>query len=67
MENITTLWIASAFGYLSIVKLLVQYGADVNSMTRTNSTPVCVACYQDHYEIVEFLVMNGADIEIANL
>lgn len=38
----------------------------MNSTTRTKSTPLRAACYDGHVEIVEYLVNNGADVEIAN-
>ncbi|XP_055637312.1 protein fem-1 homolog CG6966 isoform X1 [Toxorhynchites rutilus septentrionalis] len=66
IEGAPPLWCASAAGHTSIVKLLVQHGAKVNSTTKTNSTPLRAACFDGHYEIVKYLVSHGADIEVAN-
>ncbi|CAB4058972.1 Sex-determining protein fem-1,Protein fem-1 homolog A-A,Protein fem-1 homolog A-B,Protein fem-1 homolog B,Protein fem-1 homolog A,Protein fem-1 homolog CG6966,Protein fem-1 homolog C [Lepeophtheirus salmonis] len=61
------LWCAAAAGHAQIVKLLVQEGkANVNSTTKTNSTPLRAACFDGHYEIVKYLVEHGANIEVAN-
>lgn len=60
------LWCAAAAGHTNIVKLLVRHGANVNSTTKTNSTPLRAACFDGHYEIVKYLVAHGADIEVAN-
>lgn len=60
------MWCASAAGHVNIVKLLVRHGADVNSTTKTNSTPLRAACFDGHFEIVKYLVGHGADIEVAN-
>merc|ERR1712226_492761 len=38
----------------------------VNSVTKTNSTPLRAACFDGHFEIVKYLVEHGADIEVAN-
>lgn len=57
---------AAAAGHINIVKLLVRHGANVNSTTKTNSTPLRAACFDGHFEIVKYLVAHGADIEVAN-
>ena len=44
------------------MKLLVKSGANVNSTTKTNSTPLRAACFDGHYEIVKYLVEHGAFI-----
>lgn len=38
----------------------------MNSTTKTTSTPLRAACYDGHLDIVKYLVLHGADIEIAN-
>uniref|UniRef100_A0A915Q5P9 Sex-determining protein fem-1 n=1 Tax=Setaria digitata TaxID=48799 RepID=A0A915Q5P9_9BILA len=61
------LWAAAAAGHLEIVRYLVEeIGADINQTTQSNSSPLRGACYDGHYEIVEYLVEKGADIELAN-
>jgi ankyrin repeat protein len=57
---------AAAAGHINIVKLLVRHGANVNSTTKTNSTPLRAACFDGHFEIVKYLVAHGADVEVAN-
>ncbi|KFM80845.1 Protein fem-1-like protein, partial [Stegodyphus mimosarum] len=59
---VTPLWCASVAGKQSVVKCLVEHGADVNSVSDTGSTPVRSACFMTHYEIVVYLVLNNADI-----
>ncbi|XP_037945333.1 protein fem-1 homolog CG6966 [Teleopsis dalmanni] len=66
IEDAPALWCAAAAGHLGIVKLLVRRGANVNSTSRTNSTPLRAACYDGHFEIVKYLVQHGADFEVAN-
>ncbi|XP_046449498.1 protein fem-1 homolog A-like [Daphnia pulex] len=66
VHNVTPLWCAAVAGKLPVVKCLVQYGADVDSMSDTGSTPVRSACFMTHLEIVQFLVESGADILRAN-
>lgn len=60
IEGAPPLWCAAAAGYLNIVMLLVKEGAVVNSMTKTNSTPLRAACFDGHDEIVKYLVEHGA-------
>lgn len=59
---VTPLWCASVAGKLSVVRCLVEHGANVNSVSDTGSTPVRSACFMTHYEIVTYLVENNADI-----
>lgn len=60
IEGAPPLWCAAAAGHLPLVKLLVRAGANVNSTTRTHSTPLRAACFDGHYDIVKFLVDNNA-------
>lgn len=60
IEGAPPLWCAAAAGHLPLVRLLVRAGANLNSTTRTNSTPLRAACFDGHYEIVKFLAENGA-------
>ena len=66
IDGAPPLWCAAAAGFLNIVKLLIEVGADVNKTTYTNSTPLRAACFDGHFDIVQFLVENNADVEIAN-
>lgn len=59
IEDAPPLWCAAAAGHLGIVKLLVRRGANVNSTTRTNSTPLRAACFDGHFDIVRYLINNG--------
>ncbi|XP_023335269.1 protein fem-1 homolog A [Eurytemora carolleeae] len=43
-----------------------RYGADVNSMSDTGSTPVRSACFMTHLDIVRLLVLHKADIQKPN-
>ena len=66
IEGAPALWCAAAAGHLKIVRALVELGANVNSTTKSQSTPLGAACVEGHLEIVCYLVSAGADIEIAN-
>uniref|UniRef100_A0A1L8DB14 Putative ankyrin repeat protein n=1 Tax=Nyssomyia neivai TaxID=330878 RepID=A0A1L8DB14_9DIPT len=63
---VTPLWCASVSGNLGVVKLLIRFGANINALSDTGSTPVRSACYMTHVEIVQYLVEHGADITKAN-
>lgn len=66
IHNVTPLWCAAVAGRLSVVRCLVERGADVNSVSDTGSTPVRSACFMTHLDIVTYLVENGADIAKPN-
>lgn len=59
---VTPLWCAAVAGKLAVVKQLIDYGANVNSVSDTGSTPVRSACFMSHRDVVMYLVNHGADI-----
>ena len=44
-----------------VVKLFIEYGADVNLKNIGNETAIIQAYDKRHKEIVEFLIKNGAE------
>jgi ankyrin repeat protein len=48
---------ASVNGHLDVVKLLIEYGADV---TAKDNQAICWACIYDHSKIVKLLIKHGA-------
>lgn len=53
-------------GHLNVVKLLIQYGANVNHKTLTQSTPLRAACFDGRLDIVKYLVLHKAEINLTN-
>jgi hypothetical protein len=49
-------------GALPMVGVLLQRGADVNSRTRSGTTPLHTAVLYNHYETAELLIEKGADV-----
>lgn len=66
VHNVTPLWCAAVAGKVKVVEVLVKYGADVNSVSDTGSTPVRSACFMTHLDIVKLLVHHRADIQRPN-
>ncbi len=66
VHNVTPLWCAAVAGKVKVVETLVKYGADVNSVSDTGSTPVRSACFMTHLDIVKLLVAHHADIQRPN-
>jgi len=66
VHHVSPLWCASVAGKVKVVEVLVKYGADVNSVSDTGSTPVRSACFMTHLDIVRLLVSNKADIQKPN-
>ena len=58
---------ASKNGHWEIVKLLVEYGVNINDRDKiSNDTALMVALEQNHFEVVKLLVENGADVNATN-
>jgi len=66
IEGATALWCAAGAGHEQIVRCLVKHKADVNHVTKTNSTPLRAACFEGRLDIVRFLCESKADFHIAN-
>ena len=47
---------------MPLVALLVQRGADVNSRTKSSTTPLHTAVLYRRTEIAEYLIQKGADV-----
>lgn len=60
-ENNTALILASKFGYIEVVKILIENGADIDARNNENSTALIEAS-SFYYEVVKLLIENGADI-----
>eukprot|EP00095_Tigriopus_kingsejongensis_P006985 snap_masked-scaffold430_size173499-processed-gene-0.1 protein:Tk06985 transcript:snap_masked-scaffold430_size173499-processed-gene-0.1-mRNA-1 annotation:"hypothetical protein TcasGA2_TC010662" len=72
-HHVTPLWCAAVSGRLAVVKVLLRYGADVNAVSDSGSTPIRSACYivrnglnTSHFEIIKCLVAYAADIQQPN-
>src|SRR2546421_4462753 len=48
--------------HLSVVKFLVERGADVNKVDADGSSALLAAAFGGHLPIVEYLIEHGADI-----
>ena len=53
---------ASNYGYMDIVEMLVEKGANVNEVTNGKRTALMKAVMNEHYEIAEYLIANGAHV-----
>lgn len=63
-EGMTPLLLAAAQGNLDIVKMLVEYGANIKAVdTYERKTSVIWAVNNQHREVLQFLIDNGGDIE----
>ena len=65
VEGITALWAACCWGNREIAQLLLRAGADVNAAT-TSSTPMEIAAFNGHCEIMELLYSYGVDVNMRN-
>ena len=58
----TLLHEACVYGHIEVVKLLIDYGADINVLNNRNETALFLSCWEGHYNIVKLLLDNNADI-----
>jgi ankyrin repeat protein len=63
----TPLHIASVFGNLEAVKILIENGADVNVLNNNGSNPLHYAASRDRLEIVKLLVKSGVVLNVNDI
>jgi ankyrin repeat protein len=68
-DGFTILGLASYFGHFTLVKDLLDKGADPNtpSDNQLKVAPLHSACAISNYEIAELLIQNGADVNAKQL
>jgi len=58
----TALFTASYYGHLDVVKLLIERGAEVNTMSQRGESALGNAAAGGHMDVVNILIDNGANI-----
>lgn len=62
----TALIIAARHGNLGIVRTLLNAGADINARSKYGDTALTAATYFCHPNVTDFLLENGADVNVKN-
>ena len=53
---------AAHFGFLEVVKILVEHGANVEAKSREGKTPLLMATERGFLFVVKFLIDRGANL-----
>ncbi len=65
-HDATALIAAVQNGFLDSVKLLIQYGAEINLCSKTTS-PLTFSIFNKHNEVAKYLIEKGADINLKHM
>ena len=56
----TPLYVAAMYGHSSVVRVLMEKGADLDKASYIGATPLNAAAHQGHLDVVHFLLKGGA-------
>jgi len=62
----TALIEASKYGFVKIVKLLIEYGADLDARNYMGNSALMVATLNRNIEVVRILIENGATVDLVD-
>lgn len=68
-SNWTPLYVAANKGSIEIVNQLldlVNFGAFIDIPSTAGTTALAIACTQGHYEVVELLLLKGANVNVSD-
>jgi ankyrin repeat protein len=57
-------YISAYHGYIEIIKTVLEHGWDINKKNYRNYTILCSAVEGEQYELCEYLIKNGADVNV---
>lgn len=63
----TGIYLASITGRESVVRSLIEFGADVNASGGKYGSPLQAACFAGHVGVVQQLITRGADPQLSGL
>ncbi|KAL8787747.1 MAG: hypothetical protein Q9213_002067 [Squamulea squamosa] len=63
----TALYLASSNGHVTVVRILLDHGADPNASGGRLGTALQAACFQGYVDVVQLLIENGANIKLRGL
>lgn len=67
INGLTPLHTLAGYGNIELIKLLIEYGADIDDhTTHIGNTPLHIAAWEGQIKAIEVLVAAGADINIHN-
>ena len=64
LNNAPLMCVFANQGYVDMVSLLIEFGADINSINSVGMTALMFACKQGHLDIVRVLIQHGATINL---
>jgi ankyrin repeat protein len=59
--------LASYYGYIGLLKMLVENGYDLKITNRDNENCLLIASYKGHFGIIDYLLENDFDINYENI
>jgi ankyrin repeat protein len=64
VQSLTALHISASLNDIESIRILLDYGATVDSLDSWNQTPMMVAAFRQHLDIVKLLLRHGANTNI---
>ena len=66
-DGVTVMFLAASDNNIEVGKILLKYGGKVDmSIGKCETKPLLIACQENSYEFVKFIVENGGDVNTKN-
>jgi ankyrin repeat protein len=62
LTGFSSLVFACQYGHVSILSLLLSYGGNINEKDKNGLSPIMMALLTYHFQVMEFCVLQGAEI-----
>jgi ankyrin repeat protein len=66
INGFTPVYVAAQQGHISVIKVLIEGGVDIDAMVGNGYTPLFMAAKKGHMAVIKILIKFGANLNVSN-